>query len=43
MVQLRVEPAEAIGSREELMALAASLERQAARRYRELAERSRPG
>lgn len=43
MVQLRVEPAEAIGSREELMALAASLERQAARRYRELAERCRLG
>jgi rubrerythrin len=39
MVQLRVEPAEAIGTCEELMAVAASLEQQAAQRYRELAGR----
>lgn len=43
MVQLRVEPAETIGSCEELMALAASLEQQAAQRYRELAGRSGRG
>lgn len=39
MVQLHVEPAETVGTREELMALAVSLEQQAAERYRELAGR----
>ncbi len=39
MVQLHVEPVEAIGTRQELMALASSMERQAAQRYRELAAR----
>lgn len=38
-MQLHVEPAEAIGTCEELTALASSLERQAAQHYRELAKR----